>query len=299
MDGFINVLKPPGMTSHDVVSFIRRTLKQKKVGHTGTLDPGAVGVLPICVGKATRLADFVTEMPKSYRAEITFGITTDSQDAYGKVTHMQDCSGLDYEVFLQVISNYMGTITQIPPMVSALKVGGKRLYSLAREGIEVERKPRKIDIYSINPLKAEWEMPNPRVLFDVTCSKGTYVRTLCHDIGQEMGVGANMSFLIRRSSGPFHIDQSFTIEEIAHYVSEQNMTFIQSMQSGISSMPVFVLDAKQANAIMHGNSIKISGYQPNDKQLYRLENKEELLLAIGYIKLDNNDIVLKPVKVFS
>jgi tRNA pseudouridine55 synthase len=213
MDGILNLLKPPGMTSHDVVNVVRRALGVKKVGHTGTLDPGVAGVLPICVGKATRLAEFVTGEDKAYRAEITFGIETDTQDSFGQITSRRDGSHLTKGDVAYALLKFQGTISQVPPMVSAIKVKGKRLYELAREGVEVERAPRPITIYRAQLLDFR-PGAHPLAFVDVVCSKGTYIRTIAADLGAALGVGAHMSYLVRTRSGSFTLAEAATLEEL-------------------------------------------------------------------------------------
>lgn len=213
MDGVLNLLKPPGMTSHDVVSVVRRALGVKKVGHTGTLDPGVAGVLPICVGQATRLAEYIAGEEKAYRAEITFGITTDTQDSFGEVLAEQDAHHLTRGDVAYCLARFHGPIMQVPPMVSAVKVGGKRLYELARQGVEVEREPRPVTIHRIQLLDFR-PGPRPAAFVDVVCSKGTYIRTLAHDLGQMLKVGAHMSYLVRTRSGPFRLEEASTLEEL-------------------------------------------------------------------------------------
>ncbi len=299
MDGFVNFLKPPGMTSHDAVNFIRKQLKMKKVGHTGTLDPGVAGVLPVCLGKATKLAEYVTTQPKSYRAEITLGVTTDSQDAYGVIQSTSDCTNIKYQQFVDLIPEFIGTISQTPPMLSAGRSGGIRLYQLARKGIEVERKPKTVTIYKITVFKKDWHLPHPKITFDMICSKGTYVRTLCHDIGQKLGVGAHMSFLIRTQSGSFHIEEAITIDEMTSLIKNNNLSFVHPMQIGIDFIPSFTVDAIQSNAIIHGNSIILTDNRFFNNGLYRVENLEKALLAIGQVtKTTDNVFLFKPEKVF-
>lgn len=213
MDGVLNLLKPPGMTSHDVVSVVRRALGIKKVGHTGTLDPGVAGVLPICVGRATRLAEYIAGTDKAYRAEITFGATTDTQDSFGEVLSQQDASHLTKGDLAYSLARFHGPIMQVPPMVSAVKVGGKRLYELAREGVEVEREARPVVIHRIQLLDFR-PGPRPTAMVDVVCSKGTYIRTLAHDLGQMLKVGAHLSYLVRTRSGGFKLEDAATLEEL-------------------------------------------------------------------------------------
>ena len=208
MNGVINILKPPGMTSHDVVSFVRKTLNMKKVGHTGTLDPNAAGVLPICIGQGTKVSQFLLDSVKSYRAELTLGLTSDTQDSYGVISKQKE-TDFDVETIRNAILSFKGDYMQTPPMYSAVRMNGKKLYELAREGIEVERKSRLVHIESIEIIY----LKDNKVLFDVTCSKGTYVRTLCHDIGAKLGCGGIMSFLLRTKTGPFDLSTSVVLEE--------------------------------------------------------------------------------------
>lgn len=210
INGIINVYKEKGFTSHDVVAKLRGILKQKKIGHTGTLDPDAVGVLPVCLGKATRLCDMLTDETKTYVAGLLLGIETDTQDTSGTVLKEGDTSGFTEEQVRDAIASFVGEQMQIPPMYSALKVNGKKLYELAREGKEVERKARPVTFYAINILG----MDLPHVKIEVTCSKGTYIRTLCHDIGQKLGCGGCMESLVRTKVGRFEISESLTLKEI-------------------------------------------------------------------------------------
>lgn len=219
MNGIINVLKPAEMTSHDVVSFIRKNFNMKKVGHTGTLDPNAAGVLPICLGKATRVAEYFNDFNKSYRGEITLGASTDTQDKYGTVTETSEKQVTESEI-QEVFSEFKGDMKQTPPMYSAIKIGGKKLYELAREGKTVERKLRDITIYNMEILK---NYDNKTILFDVDCSKGTYVRTICNDIGERLGTFGHMSFLMRTKVGNFDIDNAYTLDEIAKLKDENNL----------------------------------------------------------------------------
>jgi len=299
VDGFINFLKPPGMTSHDVVSFVRKKLKLRKVGHTGTLDPGVAGVLPICVGRATRLAEYITIRPKSYRAEITFGIATDSQDAYGSITSTKDCSGISYEEFEQIVQDFVGDIKQIPPMTSAVRVDGERLYNLARKGIEVKREPKNVTIHSIDIIKKDWKIPNPKVIFDVFCSKGTYVRTLCHDIGERLGVGAYLSFLIRTQTGSFNIHNAWTIEEINSAVERDNLDFLLPIHEGIYFIPSITIDDEQSKNLLHGKTIILPENSYCNNLIYQIKNTNNNFLAVGHvISKDQGISIFKPDKVF-
>lgn len=201
INGIINVYKEAGFTSHDVVAKLRGILKQKKIGHTGTLDPDATGVLPVCLGKGTKLCDMLTNTDKTYEAVLELGITTDTQDISGRVLKQNEVSIHEDEI-IECIEGFVGECMQIPPMYSALKVNGKKLYELAREGIEVERKPRKVVFREIEIL----DVSLPRITLKVTCSKGTYIRTLCNDIGEALGCGGCMKSLIRTRVGIFAIE---------------------------------------------------------------------------------------------
>ena len=210
MDGVINIYKERGFTSHDVVAVVRKTLNTKKAGHTGTLDPDAEGVLPVCVGKETKLADYIMAERKSYRAEITFGAETTTQDASGEVIEKYDFR-FDENALRNVLKEFIGPQRQLPPMYSAIKVNGKKLYELAREGKEIERKAREIEIYDIRIVDI---FPPDRAVIDVDCSKGTYIRTLCSDIGKKLGWGAYMSSLTRTASGRFLIEDAVKLDEL-------------------------------------------------------------------------------------
>jgi len=249
LEGIMNVLKPPGMTSSDVVVWMRRVLKTKKIGHTGTLDPGVAGVLPLCVGKGTRLAEYITEQGKAYLAEVTFGVTTDTQDAFGKEVHRTkpDLKVADLE---RIIPNFLGKLAQIPPMYSAVRKEGKHLYEYARQGISIERAAREICIYDLKLVKW-YEGEFPRAILDIECSKGTYIRTISFDLGQALGCGAHMSNLLRVRSGPFKIQDSWTLEEIEEAVSNSNYDFLLPLSAGINLPRVF-LSANRANAFRHG-----------------------------------------------
>ncbi len=210
--GIVNVLKPPGMTSHDVVGCLRRVYGLKKVGHAGTLDPGAAGVLPVFLGPATRLIEFAADADKAYRVELTFGYATDSGDDSGNVIATR--AGFvppGTGAIAAVLASFLGDSEQIPPMHSAIKVGGRKLYALARAGIEVERRPRPVTIAAIDLLRAA----DPVILFDVSCSKGTYIRSLCADIGDRLDCPAVMTFLVRTRVGDFTLATARTLEEIA------------------------------------------------------------------------------------
>ena len=213
MTGILNVYKPKGMTSHDVVSFVRRQLKMKRIGHTGTLDPLATGVLPVLVGNATKLSDLIMADEKKYKARVTLGITTDTDDSTGEIIERKDVSVTE-EKLKETVKKFVGEIAQIPPMYSAIKIDGQKLYRLARQGIEIERKPRDITVYSIDISNFDgisFDM-------DVHCSKGTYIRALCRDIGEALDTGAVMSELERTMSGVFTKENAYSFEQIENAV---------------------------------------------------------------------------------
>lgn len=271
MDGILNLLKPPGMTSHDVVSVVRRTLGIKKVGHTGTLDPGVAGVLPICVGKATRLAEYITGEDKAYRAEITFGITTDTEDSFGEVTGEKEAAHLTRGDVAYVLPRFQGEIMQVPPMVSAVKVGGKRLYELAREGVAIERQARPVTIHRLQ-LLAFRPGPRPVVYLDVVCSKGTYIRTLAADIGDALGVGAHMSYLVRTRSGSFTLSEAATLEELAAGTAP-----MLSPAAALGNMPRVTLPATAADRLKHGVAPNMRPDQPEGTTLALFDSAGDLL----------------------
>lgn len=211
MNGFLNILKPPGMTSHDVVNLVRKLLPGVKTGHGGTLDPGASGVLPLLLGKTTKLASYLLEFPKTYRAELYLGVTTDTADSSGKIIERRLPPSLAREEIEGYFSAFAGEDEQVPPMFSAIKIKGRKLYEYARKGLQIERPARTVIIHE---LKVIDYFPPQRVLFEVKCSSGTYVRSLCENIGNAIGCGAHMSFLLRTASGCFQLAASQTLEEL-------------------------------------------------------------------------------------
>ena len=222
-NGIINVYKEAGFTSHDVVARLRGICKQKKIGHTGTLDPDAVGVLPVCLGSGTKLCDMLTDWNKEYIARLQLGVVTDTQDMSGKILSeagADQLASLTEERVREAVMSYVGAYDQIPPMYSALKVNGKKLYELAREGKEIERKPRTVQIEEIEIIRMEL----PVVEFRVVCSKGTYIRTLCHDIGAKLGCGGAMQSLTRSRVGDFRLEDSLTLTELEKLRDENRIS---------------------------------------------------------------------------
>lgn len=251
MNGIINVYKEKGYTSHDVVAKLRGILKQKKIGHTGTLDPQAEGVLPVCIGNATKLCDLLTDKTKEYEAVLLLGVTTDTQDTTGAVLSEESVQ-VEEDKLRAIMEGFVGKSRQIPPMYSALKINGKKLYELAREGKEVERKPRDIEIFSLDIL----EMQLPRVRFRVHCSKGTYIRTLCQDIGEKAGCGGCMEELLRTRVDRFSLAEAHKLSEIEQIRDAGKLSEILiPVDQMFLSYPKVTVLAKYQLALANGNSL--------------------------------------------
>ena len=231
MDGILVIRKEKGYTSHDVVAKLRGILHMKKIGHTGTLDPDAEGVLPVALGRGTRLVELLTEKQKTYETVLHLGVVTDTQDMTGTVLETKPVNVTEEQV-REAAASFVGDKLQIPPMYSALKVNGRKLYELAREGKTVERKPRPVTFYEIRIL----DMQLPKVRLSVTCSKGTYIRTLCHDIGEKLGCGGAMEELLRTRSGNFTLEESMTLSQVEEAVKdgtiEEKLVSIEDVLSG-------------------------------------------------------------------
>ena len=251
MNGIFNVLKPPGMTSHDVVAFLRRALHTKKIGHGGTLDPDAAGVLPVFAGNATRLLEFAVEGKKQYIAEFTLGKRTDTGDDSGTVVEEKAVPTITAEQLRQTLDSFLGVQQQLPPMYSALKVDGKKLYELARKGIEVERKPREIEIYQLELL----HFTENSFTVAVDCSKGTYIRVLGEDIAAALGTCGTMSFLLRTRVGSYTLADAYTLQEIAANPEECRAESI----SAVADLPTLKQTGRQAARITNGVRTTIAG----------------------------------------
>lgn len=251
MNGFLNFLKPPDMTSSDAVVLVRKLLpKGTKIGHAGTLDPEAAGVLPLMIGKATRLFDFVVDKQKQYLAEITLGIITDTQDATGQILTKQDVM-VTQEDLANALPSFIGEIAQIPPAYSALKVQGKKLYELARAGQDVEIAARHVQVYGLTLVEARGDN---RYLLKIDCGKGTYIRTICHDIGQMLGCGAHMSFLLRTKAGPFCLEEALTPQEVLQ-IHEQGYLekHLIPMDLALPALPKVIAEDTWLEKIRCGN----------------------------------------------
>jgi len=292
-DGILNVLKPVGMTSHDVVDAVRRLTGTRRVGHTGTLDPGAAGVLVLAVGRATRLAEFVAETDKEYRVEITFGRATDTGDAYGATAAERSTAALSMERLREALTSFTGEIDQVPPMASAVHVGGRRLYELHREGAQVEVPARRVTVHSLELLEFMERVAPVRARLHVACSKGTYIRGLCHDLGETLGVGAYASFMVRTRVGRYTLEHASTLEELA---TVDPASVLESSDAALAELPVVDLTPPQRQAVMHGQPVplfKVPGWQRLvQANVVRLRDAQGLV-ALARVEQG----VLKPFKV--
>lgn len=302
MNGIINVLKPPGMTSHDVVSFMRKVLNTKKIGHTGTLDPEAAGVLPICIGKATKVAQYITDKQKRYRANIKFGVITDTYDSYGQIISKSGQVKIEPTVLEELLKSFTGTISQKPPIYSALKVKGKKLYEYAREGKEVHIEERPVDIYELKLVGME---ADDEAMIDILCSKGTYIRTLCYDIGEAMGCGAYMSQLVRLGSSPFAIEDSNTLEEIKSAAEENRF---EDIISGVGILfkdyKAIIIKPSALSSIMNGNPLFEQGVNQGFEKINADDNVsiygEDGFIGIGSVRREESGqrLYIKILNIF-
>lgn len=300
MEGILPLYKPAGLTSHDCVFKLRKILKTKKVGHTGTLDPDVTGVLPICIGKATKVAEYITDAGKAYIGEVKIGFSTTTEDASGEIVEQKTIS----ETFargqiLKVLESLTGEIEQTPPMYSAVKVNGKRLYEYARKGIEVERPTRKVNIYSIQLLDDQEEFKGETVSFrfQVDCSKGTYIRTLAVMIGEALGYPAHMSSLTRVRSASFTLADCLTFEEIENQMEIGTISgTLFPLESALSHLPKYMISDKVAEKVKNGALLEIPVHLKDLDGPVVAETIDGAALAI-YGKHPNKPGLLKPVKV--
>ena len=272
MNGVIIIDKPQGKTSHDIVGIMRKKFGTRRVGHTGTLDPMATGVLPICIGNATRASDMLTESDKKYRAQLLLGKRTDTLDIEGDVLEERAVNVTEQEI-RDVIDTFIGEIDQIPPMYSAIKKNGKKLYELARQGIEIEREPRRINIYSIDII----DINIPYITVDVHCSKGTYIRSLCDDIGTRLGTGAVMTELRRTYTAGFSIDDAYTIEQLD--VIEDLSKALNPTDSLFADLPQIHLNEKQERSIVNG--VRMTWRQGEEGESYRVYGADKRFLCVS------------------
>lgn len=298
MNGIINIYKEKGYTSFDVVAILRKKLGIKKVGHTGTLDPEAEGVLPVCIGKATKVADYITDTTKIYRATMTLGTETDTQDHTGEIISQKEVTSTQKEIE-EAVNSFIGDYKQIPPMYSALKVNGKRLYELARQGKTVERKARDIYIYNIDIIKIEGN----NIDMEVECSKGTYIRTLCADIGAKLGCGAHMSKLVRTKSSMFHIESSLKLSDIDYYIENNRLneiiTYVDEIFTNYSKV---IIDSRFDKFLYNGNKLKKEHIKGNkdiaEQTKYRIYDENNNFIGIYRTVMVDGSLILKPIKLF-
>ncbi len=270
MDAIFNVLKPPGMTSHDVIGFLRRALQTKKIGHGGTLDPDAAGVLPVFAGTATRLLEFAMSGSKQYIAEFTLGVQTDTGDDGGRIIKELPVPKLTEESVRRILERFTGQQMQLPPMYSALKVKGQKLYELARRGVEVERQPRPIEIYKLELLR----LTPPYLTVAVECSKGTYIRVLGEDLAAALGTCGTMSFLLRTQVGEYTLNETCTLQEIA----ADPAGCACAPETAAAHLPRLLLSARQAERITDGVRTTIAGTADGQ---YALFGPNEEFVGIG------------------
>jgi tRNA pseudouridine55 synthase len=280
MDGVLNVNKPSGMTSHDVVQAVRRILKQRRVGHTGTLDPLATGVLVLCVGQATRIARYLEAGDKEYKAVMRLGVTTDTLDSEGRVLETRSYRAPDRSQLLHALDTFVGSITQQPPAYSALKVGGVPSYKLARKGKAEPLRPRQITIYGIDLTAYD----DPFVSITVRCSRGTYIRALCADLGETLGAGAHLTGLERTRSGRFAIDRSVTLDQLADAAASGAIAqYLVSLDEALADFPELAVEEADSTKILHGNRISLrpSPSTGENAGLIRVHDRSGRLLALA------------------
>jgi tRNA pseudouridine55 synthase len=289
--GYVVIDKPLGWTSHDVVARVRRIVGEHRVGHAGTLDPGAVGVLPVAVGLATRTVEYLADASKSYRAWVTFGVTTDSADGDGTVTGTHDTSGLAIEDIANALPAFSGSILQRPPMHSAIKVNGKRLYELARAGVELDVDPRPVTIDAIRVLA--WNAPE--LCIDVECSKGTYIRSLARDLGEVVGTGAHLSHLVRTRTGPFSLTDALTLDDLERSLDSHGWEGTAFHPDWVlQGKSMLVLGSDEACDWSNGKSVRLN--EPNSfTTIIRAYDASGRWLGVG--EFDPGTRAVRPVKV--
>jgi len=289
MDGIFNINKPTGLTSHDVVASIRKLLKQKRAGHAGTLDPAASGVLPICIGQGTRVAEYLSASGKAYQAEIVFGIVTDTYDSEGAVVSTASVADLTLSRVEQALRRFIGPQLQMPPRYSAIKLQGKPAYERARAGEQISLEPRPITIHQLEVL--DW-LP-PRLTLAVECSSGTYIRSLAYDLGEYLGCGAYLNALVRTRSGPFTLAESITLEQVADAVTGGTNVevaagiarFLHPPDIALRQYPALRLDDFTVERVLHGNAFKYEdqedSWQGQASSLARVYDAAGRFLAIA------------------
>lgn len=301
VNGVLVVDKPAGMTSHDCVARIRRLFKTKKAGHTGTLDPEVTGVLPVCLGHGTRLVEYLQELPKSYDVVMRIGYATTTEDATGDVVERKDVEpgAITEERVREAFASFVGEIEQVPPMYSAVKVNGKRLYELAREGVVIERQSRRVTIYELALVSISFEEQMVDVRFTCTCSKGTYMRTLCVDLGQALGYPAHMKLLRRTKSGPFTEQDAIPLEQLEERAAHGNdlAPLLLSIEEAVSFLPSYQVKEERVKAVQNGLPTALPGVDLQEGSLVCLFSGERLL-GIHRVYRGDKGLFAKAEKVF-
>ena len=295
MDGILNINKSTGMTSHDVVAKVRKLLKQRRVGHAGTLDPAASGVLPICVGQGTRVAEYLSESGKAYQASIVFGTVTDTYDSEGTIVRTASTQDLTLAKIETILPTFLGEQMQVPPRYSAIKLQGQPAYKRARAGEEVAMEARPITIYQLEII--DWECP--RLTLAIECSKGTYIRSLAYDLGEQAGCGAYLGGLVRTRSGPFALADSVTLEQLAEAAAQGTIEqFLFPADKAIEQYPALMLDENTSERVRHGNAFEVEEKVDivHEKSLARVYDNEGQFLAIAEWNVEQQK--WQPTKVF-
>mgnify|MGYP002095639566 CR=1 FL=1 len=299
MNGIINIYKEKGFTSFDVVAKLRGILKTRKIGHTGTLDPDAEGVLPVCVGKATKICELLTDKTKEYEAVMLLGRTTDTQDVTGETLTQQEvrCSAKEVE---KAVLSFVGDYMQVPPMYSAVKVNGKKLYELAREGKEIARKARTIEVYDIRIRRF---LPPDRVEMDIDCSKGTYIRTLCADIGKALGCGGHMAELLRTATGSFSLENAIKLDDLKALAEQERAEeALLTMQEALRDFPVIKIAEGSTKLLYNGGKIQEKYFtkQPEalqEDEIAAVYDFENHLVGLYTLKKEETNFYIKPFKM--
>ncbi len=294
MNGIINIYKEQGFTSHDVVAKARGILRERKIGHTGTLDPDAVGVLPLCIGKATKVVPYLTDADKCYEAEVILGAYTTTEDATGEILETFEVN-VSRERIQETLASFVGAYTQTPPMYSAIKVNGVRLYELARKGLVVERPSRDVTIMACDLI--EW-LDDTRFKIRVQCSKGTYIRTLCTDIGKQLGCGAHMGMLTRTKVGAYHIEQSITLAQLEQ-VRDDLSDYLKPIDTVFLKYPIKNIGTAHDKALYNGNALPFEAFKESIEEgltLVRVYN--EARTFIGIYRVDYGQRKLSVEKIF-
>ena len=301
LEGILPVIKPVDFTSHDVVAKVRGILGIRRIGHTGTLDPKVTGVLPLCIGRATRVVEYIQDLPKQYEADLTIGLATDTEDMTGNVIERVEHVKLSVLEIEQVFAKFLGVIDQVPPMYSAIKVEGQRLYDLARQGQVIERKSRKVEIYELEIRSINLELAHPQIKFRVKCSKGTYIRTLCVDIGLALGYPAVMSELIRTATGPILLADCITLEELSDLAKRGTVASrMIPTDAAITHLPSCHVSELEALHAMQGKTIYTAlllDKTYSDQEMVRLYSPDERFL--GIFRWHTAHLSFTPEKVFN